>query len=96
MAEIKPMSVAGIRRLMETPATRPPAREERIALGALRHLERLGIIQKRLMSSADTPEPLPTGPIANPEVRRVLLKLRETVAQATCEALLELRSLGVE
>jgi hypothetical protein len=34
--------------------------------------------------------------MADPAVRRVLLRLRETVAQATYEALLELRSLGVE
>ena len=50
---------------------------------------------RRLMASPATPEP-DRGPMADPAVRRVLLRLRETVAQATYEALLELRSLGVE
>ena len=44
MAEIKPMTVAALRRLMDQPAVAPPVREEQIALATLRRLVELGVV----------------------------------------------------
>jgi hypothetical protein len=51
---------------------------------------------RQLMDAAAAPEPIPAGPMADPRIRAVLLRLREDVAQATERAYRELDRLGVD